>query len=398
MKKIMYITASFPYGKSESFLIEEIVELAKLELEIIVVPLRPIGEKRKDWKESKGFKLLATELYSMEVLSVFFKFILRNPIRFCAIIYFLIKNSKFNFQLLKNIAVMPKSIWMAKKQNEHNFDHVHVHWAGTTATSALISSKITGMDWSLTCHRWDIYENNLLDFKSENAKFIRFISRRGMEDALKYNVAKNKIVILPMGVQTVKNLIQPKISRLKPVILCAANLIEIKGHRYLIEAISILKKGGINVKLLLAGDGPLKQKLILQTEELGISENVVFLGNVAHKAIIEKYQNNEVDLFVLPSIDLGYGKHEGIPVSLMEAMSYGIPVISTKTGSIEELLDPSFNLTVVDKSANNLAIKINELITNSEYYMLASRLVYKEIVNSWSSEFSAGKLKKYILS
>jgi glycosyltransferase involved in cell wall biosynthesis len=336
-------------------------------------------------------------LYSLEIFYNFFTFILKNPINFLRVLIHLIINSKLNFHLLKNIAVIPKSIWMANIQKEHKVDHVHVHWAGTTASSALISSKITGVNWSLTCHRWDIYENNLLELKSKNAKFVRFISRKGMEDAFKNNVAKENAVILPMGVRINKNILQLKISRLTPVILCAANLIEIKGHKYLIEAISILKKEGLNVKLLIAGDGPLKHKLICQTEDLNIAENIEFLGNIEHKTLIKKYENNEVDLFILPSVDLGYGQHEGVPVSLMEAMSYGIPVISTKTGSIEELIDESFNLTVVDKSANNLANKISELITNSEKYDLASRLVYCKIINSWSSEYSARELKKYIL-
>ena len=46
----------------------------------------------------------------------------------------------------------------------------------------------------------------------------------------------------------------------------------------------------------------------------------------------------QIDVVVLPSIDLGNGYHEGIPFALMEAMAYAIPVVATETGGIPELI------------------------------------------------------------
>jgi glycosyltransferase involved in cell wall biosynthesis len=78
------------------------------------------------------------------------------------------------------------------------------------------------------------------------------------------------------------------------------------------------------------------------------------------------YRRAEVDLVVLPSLDLGGGVHEGIPVSLIEAMAYGVPVISTNTGGIPELLDNGAGVMVPQADSAALAAAIVKLIRTSE--------------------------------
>ena len=63
------------------------------------------------------------------------------------------------------------------------------------------------------------------------------------------------------------------------------------------------------------------------------------LGTVPHAELLGLYRERAVDCVVLPSVDLGAGVHEGLSVALIEAMAYGIPVISTTTGGLPELLD-----------------------------------------------------------
>lgn len=70
----------------------------------------------------------------------------------------------------------------------------------------------------------------------------------------------------------------------------------------------------------------------------------------------------EVDAVVLPSLTTDDGEREGIPVALMEAMAYGIPVVSTNTGGIPELLSDGAGLMVREKEAQELAGAIEKLI------------------------------------
>ena len=67
------------------------------------------------------------------------------------------------------------------------------------------------------------------------------------------------------------------------------------------------------------------------------------------------YREGRVGMVVLPSVDLGNNLHEGIPVALIEAMSYNIPVVGTHTGGIPELLEGGAGLIVPDKDPAALA-------------------------------------------
>jgi len=78
------------------------------------------------------------------------------------------------------------------------------------------------------------------------------------------------------------------------------------------------------------------------------------------------YTRNEVDAAVLPSIDLGNGVREGIPVALIEAMAHGLPVISTTTGGIPELLEDGAGVMVPERDPAALAEAIALLSRDAE--------------------------------
>ncbi len=103
------------------------------------------------------------------------------------------------------------------------------------------------------------------------------------------------------------------------VVITCGRLIPIKGHRFLLQAFKEVQKHHPEVRLAILGDGPLKEQLVDLTHQLGLDEAVCFPG----------YQANpfawvaRATLFVLPSLI------EGFPNALLEAMTLGIPVIST---------------------------------------------------------------------
>jgi len=274
--------------------------------------------------------------------------------------------------------------------------HIHAHFGGTSATMAMVMSAMSGIPWSMSCHRWDIYEDNLLAVKSRSTLFTRFISKAGMSDGIKLGVAAAKAVYIPMGVSSINVKAARKLGDRIPVVMCAANLVEVKGHRYLFEAVSELMGVNLTVHLKIAGDGPLRDELVQLAKHLNIADQVHFIGHISQTELLSLYADNLVDLFVLPSIDLGNGHHEGVPVSLMEAMSYGIPVISTKTGSIEELLDPSLNMTVPEKDSAALARAMSEVLSSPDTYMLRSKQVIDCINQKWMIQDSVESMQKYI--
>lgn len=121
------------------------------------------------------------------------------------------------------------------------------------------------------------------------------------------------------------------------VLILAASLKAGKGHDYFIDALKTIKDEGHNFKCFFAGDGPLRSALYRKCSDIGLSENIIFLGNIDN---IADYLNAS-DMFVLPSFS------EGLSVALMEAMTIGLCVIATDVGSNSDLVKTGFNGTLV---------------------------------------------------
>ena len=311
------------------------------------------------------------------------------------IIIKIFKKSRTLFILIKNLIVLPKAVYISKIINEMEIDYIHAHWGSTTSTIAYIVSQLTGIPWSFTLHRWDIKENNMLKEKAKTAKFVRVISKNGYDEVLKIigEEYKNKCFILHIGVDIPKFTNEcKKKDKDSFIIATPANLVEVKGHKYLIEAIGILKQKGYNIKYYLFGDGPLRKDLEKTVDELNLENIIIFKGAIPHNQLLELYANNEVDCVILPSIVTDKGEHEGIPVSLMEAMAFKIPVISTNTGGIPELLDNDAGIIVEQKNPNKLAEAIETLIKDERLRRKLGESGYRKVIEEFSLQNIVTKL------
>lgn len=112
--------------------------------------------------------------------------------------------------------------------------------------------------------------------------------------------------------------------------IMAAGMVPVKGHAYLLQAIAHLnsRAPGHGVKILLAGDGPERENLERMVVYNGIDFVVRFMGFCTNMRTLY----TAADFFVLPSLN------EGLPISILEAMAYGLPVIATKVGGVPELV------------------------------------------------------------
>jgi len=339
--RIIYVTACLPFGAKEAFLIDELNQLLGTH-EVLIVPRSP-GKPGPN-----GASLAAhtkrESLLSAQVIWTAMRLFARMPVRILKSARCLLRTRSLPI-VVRNLAVLPKALWLAEVTSDWKADHIHCHWAGTTATMALIASRVSGVPWSLTAHRSDIVGNNLLNDKAESACIVRVISEDGKKMMLDRGVKANgKLQVLPIGVT-----IPPESPLERPevaIVLCPADLLEIKGHRYLLHAWRLLKDRGFRGELWLAGEGELRGTLMKLSENLDITNSVKFLSTVAHASLLELYARRMISAVVLASIDLGGGCHEGIPVALVEAMSYGIPVVGTNTGGIPELIEPGTGMLV----------------------------------------------------
>jgi glycosyltransferase involved in cell wall biosynthesis/predicted ATP-grasp superfamily ATP-dependent carboligase len=142
-----------------------------------------------------------------------------------------------------------------------------------------------------------------------------------------------------------------------PVIGTVGNLYPVKGQTYLLKALPMVIKSFPDVTCFIAGEGELLDQLKAEAAELGIEEKVKFLG--FRDDIPELLQ--ELDVFVLPSLS------EGLPLSALEAMAAGKPVVATDVGGTHEaVIDDHTGFLVPAADPKALSEKILCLLRNPE--------------------------------
>jgi glycosyltransferase involved in cell wall biosynthesis len=167
----------------------------------------------------------------------------------------------------------------------------------------------------------------------------------------------------------------------RPIILTVARLDEQKGHRYLLEAAAQVPEA----QFVLAGDGPLRTSLEAQAHSLGVEERVKFLGYRSDIADLLA----DCDVFVLPSL------YEGLPLSILEAMSAGKPVIATHIGGTDEaVIAGETGLLVPPANPTALAVAIRAVLTDRP---LAQRLASAGRARV-EQEFSATKMVQQVIA
>jgi glycosyltransferase involved in cell wall biosynthesis len=148
-----------------------------------------------------------------------------------------------------------------------------------------------------------------------------------------------------------------------PLIGIVATLRSWKGHRYLVEAMTLLRHHG--AQLAIVGDGPQADAVRAQVHDLGLSDRVHIAGN--QQDVVPWLQ--ALDVFALPSY-----ANEGVPQGLMQAMAVGVPCVTTDVGAIGEIaINDATALVVAKQNAVALAAAIDRLLDDRA---LASRLVW----------------------
>jgi glycosyltransferase involved in cell wall biosynthesis len=371
----------------ESFFFPELKELIWRGCEVLVVPRSCKGVVEAEYREFLVQNTAAKPLCSFEILEEAFLQFIRKPRLTLQLFYLLLATQKLN-NLVKNLAIFPKGVWLGCLAKKWGATHIHAQWSSTTASMALVASKVSGIPWSFTAHRGDLVENNLLNSKMREATFVRFISKKSLKLAndLGMNHIQGKVRIIHMGVSLPPQNPDVDSRASPPVILCPASLRPVKGHKYLLQAMAILKKRGIVCSLLLVGSGPLEKDLRRRVHDLAITDIVTFLGQIPNAELLQLEREGKVGIVVLPSVDLGGGEHEGIPVTLMEAMSNGIPVIATRTGGIPELLEDGAGILVPPEDPAALADSIQRLLEDISLRVRLTRTGKKRIEEQFAVE------------
>lgn len=175
-----------------------------------------------------------------------------------------------------------------------------------------------------------IYKRRNIKLLYGLSKCVICVSRYAAEDLSEnYSVKKNKIYCIPNAVADISSNTEKEWMYGTEVLLAIGRLEEVKQHEIIIRAFSYVAEKNDNARLLIIGDGPLKNRLKAIISRLNL-ENRVFLLGFQHD--IGYFMKNS-KAFIMAS------KAEGFPNSMIEAMSLGLPVISMDSpGGVAEIL------------------------------------------------------------
>jgi colanic acid/amylovoran biosynthesis glycosyltransferase len=389
---LIYVTAALPLTSGETFITTEILEVQKRGHRVTLVPVQPQGSfVHEDARPLTGCSIVKPVL-SLSIVAGALAEIVREPTLVLRSLRLLARSRNVRI-LIKNLAVLPKGLWLAGVVRQLAVDHIHAHWAGTTATMALVASVVSGVPLSLTAHRWDISERNLLEQKAEKATFVRAIDLRGAQElAGIIGHHDHKLSVIHMGVAIPSSGAERKGRVPGPLrVLLGARLVDVKGHRYALEATAQLKAAGVEISLQCAGEGPLRDSLEKHATALDVRDRVQFLGVIDHQELLNRLRQHQWDVVLLPSIVIGE-QREGIPVSLIEAMAAGVVVVGTNTGGIPELLESGAGLLVGQRDARAVADALSRLAADDELRLQLAEAGIRRVRSQFAIESTTSAL------
>lgn len=285
-------------------------------------------------------------------------------------------------------------IGIIRMYSRSKFDIVHVHWPFPNGIFGIIAKKLFHAKLVLTFHG---AEFSLLRRLPLGAKILKFILRNSDKVIANSSFTKKmiqsiepvEVSVIPFSSAVAVGKIQntrthPPKNKYK--VLFIGRLIERKGISFLIDAADILRKKNIPVFLDIVGNGPLDSQIKRHIGRLKLNNFVKLHQGVSETSLSQFYEN--CDVFVLPAIIDKWGDTEGLGVVLIEAMSFGKPVVASNVGGIPGIVKHNENGLLVEEK--NPQVLANALQTFFDQPTLRKKfgekgLVYVEKYYNWKN-------------
>ncbi len=158
------------------------------------------------------------------------------------------------------------------------------------------------------------------------------------------------------------------------LIVCPRRLVEKNGTEFLVRALALLR-GRVDVKVYMAGDGPLRERLENLARDLGVSDSIVFMGSVTNDAMPGVYSS--ADLVVIPSLV------EATSIAALEAMSCERLVAASRVGGLPEIIDEKVGLLFPPASPEAIADTV-EKASRMEGAAVMGREARRRVDENWS--------------
>ncbi|MHA2244557.1 MAG: glycosyltransferase [Candidatus Hodarchaeales archaeon] len=346
MINLLSITSTFPRNKQDSwgnFILELLQELGKKYVRVFALTQR----YRNDKQEEK-----------FQNISVI-RFPWLCPANFIRIADFkrtpIVRLMTYFFFAMSSIHKLIK---------KEKIQIIHANWIIPAGFIGIIAKMIYKRPLIITIRGSDVniwakkrILSPLIKFILKHCDAIIVVSNELSKEIVKLGIEPQKIHIIWHGVYQ-KNNNHRNID--KKSLLFVGALREVKGLKYLIRAINIVKEHYPNVKLNIVGEGTLHNYIVKELIKLNLTSHVKLLGKLPNSRVIELMA--ESGIFILPSIS------EGLPRAIIEAMTQKLPVIATAVGGNIEIIEPGVTgILVPPKEEKELSKAILNLIKNPDF-------------------------------
>lgn len=254
-------------------------------------------------------------------------------------------------------------------------DAIISHWAFPAGLIGILVNKIFGIPSIL-----QIYGTDLVFLKRFKLRWLgRYIMKHSSgviaisqytkDTAVDFGINPDKIKVIPVGSYYPKDICDHDLHALKKELCLSSNeiiftihrLIPLKGTSYLIRAMSMIIKTCPDAKLIIGGEGPERDKLETLARELCVENNVLFVGRISEEQLPVYYKL--CDVYVIPSIQDKWGNTEGLGMPVIEAMSYGKPVVGFDVGGPKYTIQDGINgYSVKEKDWGEMGERIITLL------------------------------------
>ncbi len=282
----------------------------------------------------------------------------------------------------------------------HQVDILHTHKYKDTVLGSIAARSISSMVIMRTIHgspepfsgfdaiRMSIYM--LLEYLANRFAVSKMVTvSLQMKGILSRIYPSNKLVCIHNGIEIANR--EGSVDTTFPGrrdefwIGCVGRLVEVKGFDYFLKAAKIVlcRNPGMSIKFVIVGDGPLRSSLETLAVNLGIENEVIFLG---HRNDCTEWVK-QMKIVILSSL------HEGIPMSLLEALSLAKPVVATRVGGIPEVIeDGASGLLVNARDEKAIADACTSLINNYGWAMTLGMKGNETIRARFSAKANAEKV------
>ncbi len=358
--RVVFILSRFPCY-DEAFLLREIHAVAQ-RVDTWVFSLRRSRQPviHDAARELLPRTLSVPYLLSRRILRAHLWLLLRRPRRYWgALTQLVVGNWRSPLVLAKNLVFFPKAAWLAHWALANGVTHLHAGWATYPASAALVAGAIAEVPFSFSGHAHDIYlDTTHLAEKLRRAVFATTctVANQDYLRRLLPDCPETRVVLVHHGVRLAAFATVARSRRPLPL-LSVGTLNPHKGFEYLIDALARLQAEGLDFRCTIVGGGPLESALHQRVARAGLDGRVTLTGALAQADVLLHYAVSSVCVLMAQP-----EWHWGIPNVIVEALAARSAVITTRFGSVEELIkNGETGLLVPPRDPEALAAAIRRL-------------------------------------